>query len=44
MTIAAYRDDSGSWQNADNATVLAPGAAVLIVGPTSRAEAFAQLR
>lgn len=44
VTIAAYRDDSGSWQNADNATVLVPGAAVLIVGPTSRAEAFAQLR
>lgn len=44
VTIAAFRDGSGGWQNADNATVLGPGDAVLIVGPTAKAEAFAQLR
>lgn len=44
VTIAAYRDESGTWQNADNATVLSAGEAVLIVGPTAKAEAFAQLR
>ncbi len=44
VTIAAFRDSTGVWQNADNATVLAAGDAVLIVGPTAKAEAFAQLR
>ena len=44
VTIAAFRDSKGLWQNADNATVLAEGDAVLIVGPTAKAEAFAQLR
>ena len=44
VTIAAFRDSKGVWQNADNATVLAAGDAVLIVGPTAKAEAFAQLR
>ncbi|MET0782405.1 MAG: TrkA family potassium uptake protein [Microbacterium sp.] len=44
VTIAAFRDSNGMWQNADNATVLAAGDAVLIVGPTAKAEAFAQLR
>jgi trk system potassium uptake protein TrkA len=44
VTIAAFRDSTGSWQNADNATVLGAGDAVLIVGPTAKAEAFAQLR
>ena len=44
VTIAAFRDATGLWQNADNATVLAAGDAVLIVGPTANAEAFAQLR
>ncbi len=33
-----------SEQHADNATVLGDGDAVLIVGPTAKAEAFAQLR
>lgn len=44
VTIAAFCDSTGVWQNADNATVLSEGDAVLIVGPTAKAEAFAQLR
>lgn len=44
VTIAAYRPASGVWRNAEADTVLNAGDIVLVVGPTSRVEAFAQLR
>lgn len=44
VTIAAFKPVDGTWQNADNATVLGEGDKVLIVGATDRVEAFAQLR
>jgi len=44
VTIAAFKSPSGEWQNADNETVLSADDTVLAVGPTARAEAFAQLR
>ncbi|QKJ18501.1 potassium channel family protein [Microbacterium hominis] len=44
ITVTAYHPVDGVWQNADNATVLHTGDKVLIVGPTERVEAFAQLR
>ncbi len=44
VTIAAFQHGDDAWTNADNATVLAPGDTVLIVGRTKDAEAFAQLR
>lgn len=43
VTVAAYKPGEGPWQNADNQTVLSPGDKVLIVGPTEKVEAFAQL-
>ena len=43
VTIAAYGHD-GSWNNADNATVLSPDDTILVVGRTRDAESFAQLR
>lgn len=44
ITVAAYQHGADEWHNADNTTVLQPGDTILIVGPTERAEAFAQLR
>ncbi len=44
VTIAAYKRDDQGWQNADADTVLHAGDTVLVVGPTARAESFAQLR
>lgn len=44
VTVTAFKTRDGGWQNADNETVLAPGDKILIVGPTDRVEAFAQLR
>ena len=44
ITIAAYQHDDEPWRNADNNTLLHEGDTVLVVGPTSSAEAFAQLR
>jgi trk system potassium uptake protein TrkA len=44
ITVTAFRAPQGDWQNADNQTVLIEGAMAIIVGPTARVEAFAQLR
>jgi trk system potassium uptake protein TrkA len=44
ITVTAFRSPSGEWQNADNETVLKDGDTALIVGPSARVEAFAQLR
>lgn len=44
ITVTAFRRPNTAWENADNETVLAEGDTVLIVGPTQRVEAFAQLR
>lgn len=43
VTIAAYQHE-GTWNNADNATVLGPDDTILVVGRTQDAEGFAQLR
>jgi trk system potassium uptake protein TrkA len=44
ITVTAFRHGEGAWQNADNETVLSEGDLAIIVGPTERVEAFAQLR
>lgn len=44
VTIAAYRPARGEWQNAQADTVLREGDTVLVVGPTTNVEKFAQLR
>ncbi|GAB3284117.1 potassium channel family protein [Microbacterium lacusdiani] len=44
VTIAAYKPGRGEWRNAEADTVLRDGDVVLVVGPTNRVEAFAQLR
>lgn len=44
VTIAAFRPTNGTWQNAEASTVLHAGDTLLVVGPTARVEAFAQLR
>lgn len=44
VTVAAYRGRDGQWQNADASTVLMAGDTILVVGPTTKVEAFAQLR
>jgi trk system potassium uptake protein TrkA len=44
VTIAAFKEPVGEWHNADADTVLAEGDTILIVGPTRKAEGFAQLR
>lgn len=44
VTIAAYKRAGGEWTNADADTVLQQGDTILIVGPTRKAEGFAQLR
>jgi trk system potassium uptake protein len=44
VTIAAYRPTLGDWRNAQADTVLHEGDTVLVVGPTTSVEKFAQLR
>ncbi|WP_434968803.1 potassium channel family protein [Microbacterium sp. bgisy207] len=44
VTVTAFKHGDEPWMNADNETVLAHGDSILIVGPTDRVEAFAQLR
>ncbi|MGM7671490.1 potassium channel family protein [Microbacterium sp. A93] len=44
VTIAAYRPAIGDWRNAQADTVLHEGDTVLVVGPTTSVEKFAQLR
>ncbi|MCS3843354.1 TrkA family potassium uptake protein [Microbacterium sp. AK031] len=44
VTIAAYRGAKRSWENAEADTVLHEGDLVLVVGPTTDVERFAQLR
>lgn len=44
ITIAAFQHGEDAWRNADNSTVLHAGDTILVVGPTTAAEAFAQLR
>ncbi|GAA1516616.1 trk system potassium uptake protein TrkA [Agromyces terreus] len=44
VTVAAFKRDDDEWSNADADTVLAEGDTILVVGPTSAAEGFAQLR
>ena len=44
VTIAAFKRDAETWRNADADTVLQAGDTILVVGPTTSAESFAQLR
>ncbi len=44
VTIAAFQHGDQPWQNADNETVLQAGDTMLVLGPTAKAESFAQLR
>lgn len=44
VTVAAYKKPGADWTNADADTVLGPEDTILIVGPTRKAEGFAQLR
>lgn len=44
ITVTAYKPGDDVWQNADNQTTLADGDKILIVGPSAKVEAFAQLR
>ena len=44
VTVAAYKKPGAAWTNADADTVLGPDDTILIVGPTRKAEGFAQLR
>ena len=44
VTVAAYKKPGAEWHNADADTVLGPDDTILIVGPTRKAEGFAQLR
>ncbi|GGI45251.1 trk system potassium uptake protein TrkA [Agromyces flavus] len=44
VTVAAFKKPGGEWHNADADTVLSEGDTILIVGPTRKAEGFAQLR
>jgi trk system potassium uptake protein len=44
VTVAAYKRPGAEWTNADAETVLGPEDTILIVGPTRKAEGFAQLR
>jgi trk system potassium uptake protein len=44
VTVAAYKKPGAEWTNADADTVLGPEDTILIVGPTRKAEGFAQLR
>jgi trk system potassium uptake protein len=44
VTVAAYQHGTSAWTSADNATVLEDGDTILVVGRTTDAESFAQLR
>ncbi|WP_286328867.1 potassium channel family protein [Agromyces marinus] len=44
VTVAAFKRPGEQWRNADAETVLGPDDVVLVVGPTRKAEGFAQLR
>jgi trk system potassium uptake protein TrkA len=44
VTVAAYQRAGQPWANADADTILQTGDTILVVGPTSSAESFAQLR
>lgn len=44
ITVTAVKHPGAGWQNADNQTVIDEGDTILIVGPTAKVEAFAQLR
>ncbi|GAA1700139.1 TrkA family potassium uptake protein [Microbacterium sediminicola] len=44
VTVSAFKHADEPWTNADNETVLRAGDEILIVGPSARVEAFAQLR
>lgn len=44
VTIAAFKKPGAEWTNADADTVLGRDDTILIVGPTRKAEGFAQLR
>jgi trk system potassium uptake protein TrkA len=44
VTVAAFKKPGQDWHNADADTVLTEGDTILIVGPTRKAEGFAQLR
>ena len=44
VTIAAFKKPGAEWTNADADTVLQSEDTILIVGPTRKAEGFAQLR
>lgn len=44
VTIAAFKHDGAAWKNADADTVLHEDDTILLVGPTSATENFAQLR
>ena len=44
VTIAAYKKPGAEWTNADAETVLGQDDTILIVGPTRKAEGFAQLQ
>lgn len=44
VTIAAFRRGEGAWQSTDADTVLTAEDRVLVLGPTMRAEEFAQRR
>ena len=44
VTVAAYKKPGAEWTNADADTVLGADDTILIVGPTRKAEGFAQLR
>lgn len=44
VTVAAFKKPGAEWTNADADTVLGAEDTILIVGPTRKAEGFAQLR
>lgn len=44
VTVAAFKKPGAEWTNADADTVLEADDTILIVGPTRKAEGFAQLR
>jgi trk system potassium uptake protein TrkA len=44
VTVAAFKKPGAEWTNADADTVLDADDTILIVGPTRKAEGFAQLR
>ena len=44
VTVAVFRPANGAWQNAEASTAHRGDETLLVVGPTARVEAFAQLR